>query len=90
LEELGGAGGALAEEVCIESRVKRRGIFRHAPSAVLPSKNKTVFPSLVHAGGSPAATHFLCFAKESKQRKATAKPLPCGFPLKHLLKRETK
>ncbi len=23
------------------------------------------------AGGSPAATHFLCFAKESKQRKAT-------------------
>ncbi len=27
--------------------------------------------SLVVAGGSPAATHFLCFAKESKQRKAT-------------------
>ena len=27
------------------------------------------------AGGSPAATHFLCFAKESKQRKATARPL---------------
>ena len=25
----------------------------------------------VLAGGSPAATHFLCFAKESKQRKAT-------------------
>ena len=24
-----------------------------------------------HAGGCPAATHFLCFAKESKQRKAT-------------------
>ena len=28
------------------------------------------------AGGSPAATHFLCFAKESKQRKAIAQPLP--------------
>ena len=32
------------------------------------------------AGGSPAATHFLCFAPsrapESKQRKAIAQPLP--------------
>ena len=26
----------------------------------------------VVAGGGPAAAHFLCFAKESKQRKATA------------------
>ena len=25
----------------------------------------------VDAGGSPAASHFLCFAKESNQRKAT-------------------
>ena len=33
-----------------------------------------------YAEGSPAATHFLCFAKESKQRKATAEPLPFGFP----------
>ena len=30
------------------------------------------------AGGSPAATHFLCFAKESKQRKATARRCPSG------------
>jgi len=27
------------------------------------------------AGGSPAATHFSCFAKKSKQKKATAEPL---------------
>jgi hypothetical protein len=26
------------------------------------------------------ATHFLCFAKESKQRKATAARCPCGVP----------
>jgi hypothetical protein len=33
------------------------------------------------AGGSPAATHFLCFAKESKQRKATASSQPpSGVP----------
>jgi hypothetical protein len=31
-----------------------------------------------HAGGSPAATHFLCFAKESKQRNATAGFCPSG------------
>jgi len=29
------------------------------------------FASSDRAGGCPAATHFLCFAKESKQRKAT-------------------
>jgi hypothetical protein len=29
------------------------------------------FSSRDRAGGCPAATHFLCFAKESKQRKAT-------------------
>src|SRR5450830_1537717 len=32
------------------------------------------------AGGSPAATHFLCFAKESKQRKATAGSRSFGLP----------
>src|SRR5450830_673313 len=32
------------------------------------------------AGGSPAATHFLCLAKESKQRKATAGSSPFGVP----------
>ena len=32
------------------------------------------------AGGSPAATYFSCFAKKSKQKKATAQPLPFGFP----------
>ena len=36
-----------------------------------------------YAGGSPAATHFSCFAKKSKQKKATAKPLPFGFPFVH-------
>ena len=33
------------------------------------------------AGGSPAATHFLCFAKESKQRKAT--PTVCDPALRY-------
>jgi hypothetical protein len=28
------------------------------------------------AGGGPAATHFSCFAKKSKQKKATAESLP--------------
>jgi hypothetical protein len=32
-------------------------------------------------GCGPTATHFLCFAKESKQRKATTLPLAFGFPL---------
>src|SRR5450830_1812694 len=32
------------------------------------------------AGGSPAATHFLCLAKESKQRKATAGSRSFGLP----------
>ena len=40
------------------------------------SLSKTFATPWMLAGGSPAATHFLCFAKESKQRKATAKPLP--------------
>ena len=33
-----------------------------------------------YAGCGPAATHFLCFAKESKQRKATTVPLPLRGP----------
>jgi hypothetical protein len=34
-------------------------------------------------GGGPAAAHFLCLAKESKQRKATAESLPpLGVPEK--------
>ncbi|MFZ6820181.1 hypothetical protein [Undibacterium sp. Ji22W] len=32
-------------------------------------------------GGRPTTTHFLCFAKESKQRKATTLPLAFGFPI---------
>ncbi|MFC3109147.1 hypothetical protein ACFOFO_14450 [Undibacterium arcticum] len=32
------------------------------------------------AGGGPAATHFSCLAKKSKQKKAAAQSLPCGFP----------
>jgi hypothetical protein len=31
------------------------------------------------AGGSPAATHFSCFAKKSKQKKATARRCPSGW-----------
>ncbi len=33
------------------------------------------------AGGSPAASHFLCFAKESNQRKATPLRYPFGAGL---------
>jgi hypothetical protein len=32
-------------------------------------------------GCGPTATHFLCFAKESKQRKATTLSLAFGFPI---------
>ncbi|ASU37689.1 hypothetical protein hmeg3_04855 [Herbaspirillum sp. meg3] len=32
------------------------------------------------AGGGSAAAHFLCFAKESEQRKATAGSSPFGVP----------
>ena len=32
------------------------------------------------AGGSPAATYFSCFAKKSKQKKATPGSSPFGFP----------
>jgi len=35
----------------------------------------------VVAGGGPAAAYFLCFAKESKQRKATAIRRPFGVPV---------
>jgi hypothetical protein len=41
------------------------------------------------AGGGPAATHFSCFAKKSKQKKATAQPLPFGFPFVQYKKWET-
>ena len=41
------------------------------------------------AGSGPAATHFLCFAKESKQRKATTLPLAFGFPIVRVKKWES-
>src|SRR5450830_964825 len=48
----------------------------------LPFLNSFVFSFFDQpfAGGSPAATHFLCLAKESKQRKATAGSSPFGVP----------
>ncbi|RFB70802.1 MULTISPECIES: hypothetical protein [unclassified Herbaspirillum] len=50
-----------------------------------------VLRTTVVAGGGPAAAHFLCFAKESKQRKATAIRRPFGVPVGAVLKsgRET-
>ncbi len=41
--------------------------------------------SRADAGGSPAATHFLCFAKESKQRKATRGSSPLRGSLRKAL-----
>src|SRR5579872_4348553 len=38
--------------------------------------SKTVATPWKQAGGGPAAAHFLCFAKESKQRKATQSRCP--------------
>ncbi|MFZ6749946.1 hypothetical protein [Undibacterium sp. Ren11W] len=32
------------------------------------------------AGGRPAVTYFSCFAKKSKQKKATQSRCPCGMP----------
>ena len=37
---------------------------------------KTVATPWELAGGSPAASHFSCFAKKSNQKKAIAQPLP--------------
>ena len=42
-----------------------------------------IFLSGLGAGGSPAATHFSCFAKKSKQKKATRGSSPrknAGYP----------
>ena len=41
------------------------------------------------AGSGPAATSFLCFAKERKQRKATTLPLDFGFPIVRVKKWES-
>jgi hypothetical protein len=38
------------------------------------------------AGGGPAAAHFSCSAKKSKQKKAAAKPLPLRGPRLEALK----
>jgi hypothetical protein len=35
----------------------------------------------VQVGCGPTATHFSCFAKKSKQKKATQASLPFGFPI---------
>ncbi len=40
-----------------------------------------VFSSDGQAGSGPAAAHFSCFAKKSKQKKATVTRQPFGFPL---------
>jgi hypothetical protein len=42
------------------------------------------------AGGGPAAAHFSCLAKKSKQKKATARTLPFGFPQKRGASREAR
>jgi len=59
----------------------------------LPFLNSFVFSFFDQpfAGGSPAATHFLCLAKESKQRKATAGSRSFGLPgaAKQKMGRET-
>ena len=39
-------------------------------------QNVYLFDESWYAGGGPAATFFLCFAKERRQRKATQKSLP--------------
>jgi hypothetical protein len=34
----------------------------------------------LQAGGRPAATSFLCFAKEKEAKKGDRTSLPCGYP----------
>ena len=51
-------------------------------------QNVYLFDESWYAGGGPAATFFLCFAKERRQRKATAQPLPFGFPIVQIKKWE--
>ena len=41
------------------------------------------------AGGSPAASYLFCFAKKGNPKKATAQPLPFGFPFVPSKKWET-
>ena len=50
---------------------------------------KVIRSQRVPAGSGPAATSFLCFAKESKQRKATTLPLAFGFPIVRVKKWES-
>ncbi|RBA24920.1 hypothetical protein [Herminiimonas fonticola] len=40
------------------------------------------------AGGSPAASYLFCFAKKGNPKKATAQPLPFGFPFVQIKKWE--
>jgi hypothetical protein len=42
----------------------------------------------LQAGGSPAATPFLCFAKEEEAKKGDRASLPCGLPSVQIKKRE--
>ena len=57
-------------------------LFEKAGIQRLSLRGAVVFLLWCDAGGSPAATHFLCFAKESKQRKAT----PGSSPLRGSLR----
>ena len=59
-------------------------VIRYCDSGFVPTcclfVASSVLSSINPAGGSPAATHFLCLAKESKQRKATAGSRSFGLP----------
>ena len=71
--------------VCKHGRALQGGIQCLLPYAYL----RLFGPHRSLAGCGPAATHFLCFAKESKQRKATTLPLAFGFPIARVKKWES-
>jgi hypothetical protein len=67
-------------EIPVDKWVYKREPFPRSQNFVIPAKagtqstvvSKTLMTLIpAFAGGCPATTHFLCFAKESKQRKAT-------------------
>jgi hypothetical protein len=82
---------ALLQAHWPESRIEY-ACWRHTVlSLLLPG---LVYISVVDVrlptGGSPVATSFLCFAKETEAKKGDAKSLPCGCPIMQDVKWEMK
>jgi hypothetical protein len=67
-----GVSGHLCLEMPVDIRLCHPGLD--------PGSSGVRGSLITDAGGSPAASHFFCFAKESKQRKATPIVGECDRP----------